>query len=45
MDVASREWIEEAVESYEGNLLFVSRPLLHQPLCHPYLDAGERTDH
>ena len=24
MDVASREWIEEAVESYEGNLLFVS---------------------
>ena len=24
LDVASREWIEEAVESYEGNLLFVS---------------------
>ncbi len=24
LDVASREWIEEAVESYDGNLLFVS---------------------
>lgn len=24
LDVASREWIEEAVETYEGNLLFVS---------------------
>lgn len=24
LDVASRDWIEEAVESYEGNLLFVS---------------------
>mgnify|MGYP002241434242 CR=1 FL=1 len=25
--------------------LCLPRPLLHQPLCHPYLDAGERTDH
>ena len=24
LDIQSREWIEEAVESYEGNLLFVS---------------------
>ena len=24
LDIASREWIEEAVESYDGTLLFVS---------------------
>ena len=24
LDIQSREWIEEAVEEYEGNLLFVS---------------------
>ena len=27
LDIASREWIEEAVESYDGTLLFLS--LIH----------------
>ena len=44
LDVASREWIE-AVETTGQSSLCLPRPLFHQPLCHPYLDAGERQDH
>ncbi len=41
LDVSSREWIEEAVEAFDGALLFVSHDrYFHQPVCPADLDSG-----
>ena len=46
LDVSSREWIEEAVEAFDGALLFVSHDrYFHQPVCPADLDSGERQNH
>ena len=45
LDIQSREWIEEAVEEYEGNLLFVSHDRYFIDRLPAASDAGGRAHH
>ena len=43
LDIDSREWLEDALEDYEGTLhLRLARPVFCQQIRHPHLGAGKR---
>ena len=44
LDIDSREWLEDALEDYEGTLSSSRRPVFRQQIRHPHLGAGKRAD-
>ena len=43
LDIDSREWVEDALEEYEGTLhVRLARPVFCRQIRHPHLGAGKR---